>query len=331
MSGNIEKVKQLKDLPSEFSKLSSLVTKASVRLKNGYGDVYALSPYPAIQLKYVDFNVKGMEFSAIEEENILTLNFCFSGRYEMFVPDNKYIYVSAGIMNIDVTPPLGRVIYTVGNYSGIEILIDLEKIKNNFPASWLECGIDFSEIIRLSKSANGSCLVKTTSEWNILAKNLTERITKADITLEDYRFLVLQLLWVLLHNQTYDIIANPMFLTLGQRAVALRTEERITADLRKRYIISDMAEMEGVSPSSLKKYFSQVYGKSISAYLKEKRVEKSKELLEAGRLSIAEIANEIGYENQSKFGVMFKQETDITPFEYKRRFCYEYSSVRSNP
>lgn len=317
----MEKMKiaeQLKDFPCKFQRLSPLVSKTTIRFKGGYGTVYELNPYLGVQLKYVDFDVKGMEFSAIEKKDILTLNFCFSGRYEMFVPEDKYIYVSDGVLNIDITPPLGRVIYTVGSYSGIEFTMDLGKAASDFPKAWLECGIDFTDIIKLSRGANGSCLVKTTAKWNFLAKELADHMVKADDSLEVYRFLTLQFLWMLLLGGSWDVIVKPMFLTLGQRAVAFRTQERITADLSERQVITRLAQVEGVSPSSLKKYFTQVYGKSISAYLREMRVEKAKELLEAGSQGVAGIANEVGYENQSKFGVMFKRETGLTPIEYKR-------------
>lgn len=151
-----------------------------------------------------------------------------------------------------------------------------------------------------------------------MARKLASHVRKADASLADYRFWLLWLMWTLKSRQETSTAADSVFLSPGQRAVAMRIEERITKDLRHRYRITDLAFEEGISAASLKKHFAQIYGKPISEYLKECRVEKAKELLTAGSMSISDVAGEVGYENQGKFGAMFRRETGATPLEYRR-------------
>ena len=46
---------------------------------------------------------------------------------------------------------------------------------------------------------------------------------------------------------------------------------------------------------------------------------KAAELLTGSRLSVSEVAEQVGYINQSKFASVFKKQFDMSPLEYRRR------------
>ena len=71
---------------------------------------------------------------------------------------------------------------------------------------------------------------------------------------------------------------------------------------------------------SLKEMFKAVYGKSLAAHIKEHRMELASKLLRETGLSIAEIAERVGYENQSKFSAEFKKSVGSLPTEYRKLF-----------
>jgi transcriptional regulator GlxA family with amidase domain len=70
---------------------------------------------------------------------------------------------------------------------------------------------------------------------------------------------------------------------------------------------------------SLKNYFKGVYGKSVSAYLRDKRMNKAAEYLEKSSRQIADIAFSTGYENASKFSAAFGMVKGESPWEYRRK------------
>lgn len=80
----------------------------------------------------------------------------------------------------------------------------------------------------------------------------------------------------------------------------------------------ELAEEFSISETSLKNYFRGVYGQNISVYLREIRMNKAGELLATTRLSVAEIAEQVGYLNQSKFASVFKKQFGVSPLEYRR-------------
>lgn len=106
-------------------------------------------------------------------------------------------------------------------------------------------------------------------------------------------------------------------LDIRQR-LAVRAEQRLTADLAVHIPIETLAAELGVSTSALKKYFGQVYGKPISRYLREKRIAQAKRLLVGTSQTVGAIALATGYQNQSKFGAVFRDATGATPSEYRR-------------
>ncbi len=59
---------------------------------------------------------------------------------------------------------------------------------------------------------------------------------------------------------------------------------------------------------------------SFSKYLNELRIEKSKQLLIKTQLTIAEVGNEVGYQNQGYFYRMFKQAEGLSPKEYRQHY-----------
>lgn len=107
-------------------------------------------------------------------------------------------------------------------------------------------------------------------------------------------------------------------ITKGQRRIATEAEQMMTNDLRERYTVEELSSRFGISASAFKKYFSAVYGKPVSQYMREKRMEKAKELLETTDESIGDIALASGYEHQGKFGSTFKDWFGVSPLEYRR-------------
>ena len=94
--------------------------------------------------------------------------------------------------------------------------------------------------------------------------------------------------------------------------------EFLINDLTKRYTIEELSTKYHVNQTTLKTTFKTVFGQSIGGYMKEYRIKRAKELLCHSDASIAEIAFAVGYENQSKFTVAFRDVTGILPRDYRK-------------
>ncbi len=89
------------------------------------------------------------------------------------------------------------------------------------------------------------------------------------------------------------------------RQIELRIAEKLT--------LQDLADVAGVSRSTFAERFTQQFGCSPHRYITQRRIEKAKVLLREGRLSVADIAYEIGFSGQSHFSTTFKAMTGQVP------------------
>lgn len=81
---------------------------------------------------------------------------------------------------------------------------------------------------------------------------------------------------------------------------------------------SDYLAMElGRSYASLSKIFAAHEGMSIQKYISRRRIEKVKELLSYGELTLSEIAHQLGYSSVQYLSQQFKQETGVNPTTFK--------------
>lgn len=82
--------------------------------------------------------------------------------------------------------------------------------------------------------------------------------------------------------------------------------------------IPELVRPAMMNENKLKRAFKQQYGKSIHAYIIEKRMEKARELLESGEVSVSEAAHQVGYTNTSYFISRFRQMYGTNPGALKR-------------
>ncbi|BDA70919.1 hypothetical protein CAL7716_050850 [Calothrix sp. PCC 7716] len=97
--------------------------------------------------------------------------------------------------------------------------------------------------------------------------------------------------------------------------------EYIRTHLEADLTIQELATVVYTSPTYFASLFKQSMGVTPHQYVMQCRVEKAKQLLKQGDLTLVEIGLLVGFKNQSHFTRVFKQFTQFTPKVY-RRFIY---------
>lgn len=70
--------------------------------------------------------------------------------------------------------------------------------------------------------------------------------------------------------------------------------------------------------SSLSKLFSEACGVSIEKYCLAQKIERAKELLAYGELSVGEIADRLCYSSTAHFSAQFRSQTGLSPSQFRR-------------
>lgn len=92
----------------------------------------------------------------------------------------------------------------------------------------------------------------------------------------------------------------------------------VEGSTRRQLVMGEIARAVNLSPGRLAHLFKSEMGVSPQRYLNNIRLEKAKEYLENGVLSVKEIASEVGIPNVSRFCRSFKARYGTTPGEYRK-------------
>lgn len=75
-----------------------------------------------------------------------------------------------------------------------------------------------------------------------------------------------------------------------------------------------------MSPKYLSTLLKVATGQSTQQHIHDKLIEKAKERLSTTKLSVSEIAFELGFEHSQSFSKLFKSKTNVSPLEFRHSF-----------
>lgn len=79
-----------------------------------------------------------------------------------------------------------------------------------------------------------------------------------------------------------------------------------------------MAKLCHLSPSYFSRLFTKSTGENFSSYLSRTKIEWAKQLLETSDLSVAQIGEELGFQEPGYFIKQFKRFEGATPLHYRK-------------
>jgi transcriptional regulator GlxA family with amidase domain len=84
--------------------------------------------------------------------------------------------------------------------------------------------------------------------------------------------------------------------------------------------VTRMVELAGIPERTFKRRFKEATGMSPLEYVHTLRLEEAKHMLETAGTPIEAIALEVGYQDASFFGRLFRRKVLLTPAQYRQRF-----------
>lgn len=94
--------------------------------------------------------------------------------------------------------------------------------------------------------------------------------------------------------------------------------ELMTINLARKLTIRQIAGELNISQDKLEELFLRRFRKSPKEYFLELKMEKAKQLLSRTDLSVKQIANQLGYQDQMNFSRLFRKKTGKNPLLYRK-------------
>ncbi|NDJ17350.1 helix-turn-helix transcriptional regulator [Myxacorys almedinensis] len=95
-------------------------------------------------------------------------------------------------------------------------------------------------------------------------------------------------------------------------------KEVLVARLDQPPSLIELARLVGINDCKLKVGFRQVFGTTVFSYLHDCRMTRSRQLLDAGELTVAEAAKAVGFANRSHFAIAFRKKFGVNPRTYRQ-------------
>jgi AraC family transcriptional regulator len=124
--------------------------------------------------------------------------------------------------------------------------------------------------------------------------------------------LVVQLIRQMSSRQGSNGVIHGSGSRLARRALR-EVEEYIHANLDQNIALSDLANVAHLSEFHFARLFKQSTGLPPHQFVIHQRIERAKRLIAEGRLSLAQIAFEVGFSDQSQLNRHFKRLVGVTP------------------
>lgn len=143
--------------------------------------------------------------------------------------------------------------------------------------------------------------------------------------------LVAYALEAMLHQHESQQAALPRRRDLDLARAALA---RLDREYRHPPSFADLARDVGTSQNKLKAVFKQAFGMTMADYCLQRRVREAQQLLMEAALTIAQVAERVGYEHQSSFTAAFRGHVGMSPREYRKHrapFSIDLPAGRLDP
>lgn len=113
---------------------------------------------------------------------------------------------------------------------------------------------------------------------------------------------------------TDNLADNPLYLKYVAPVI-----KEIETSYASGLTVQELSSKVYITPQYLSKLFRRFLGCSAYEYLTNYRISKAKELLRGRyRMEIQSIAGQVGFEDSSHFIAMFKKQTGVTPYQFRK-------------
>ncbi|NCB31771.1 MAG: AraC family transcriptional regulator [Clostridia bacterium] len=249
----------------------------------------------------------------------LQLNYCREGCFEIETVEGSFGFLGEGdlVVNDPHSQPVRHSRLPLGHFVGVTLLFHVQTAQQSLEALFPDSGISLHQLRDKFCGSRTFFLLRAQPEVN---RVYTELYQMDDCIRPTYAVLkTVELLLYLSLRQNEPPMPFPHFsrqvvqATLAACALAQENPFAVST-------IGEMASRFAVAPTSLRECFKCLYGQPAGAFLRVQRIRRAAEKLLSHRdLSVCQVAQWAGYENQSKFASAFKAVMGCTPLAYRRQ------------
>lgn len=273
--------------------------------------------FSGIELVYYDVHMQSCDINLAKGREMLIITHCQEGRIEFEYKNGEYLYLASGDLSIQKNTENIRHRYCpLSHYHGVSVAIDMNRVPRCFSCILDDVFVSPEELeMKFCSEKPYSIMRENISIEHIFSElySVPENIRKGY-----HKVKVLELLLFLSGLEYKGESEERRYFSRSQVNAAKEAKKYLLAHLDEHITITELADMLGISSTSLKICFKGVYGDTINGYITNCKMQKAASLLKNTDKSVLEIAGIVGYNNGSKFAGAFRRVMNKSPNEYRK-------------
>lgn len=273
--------------------------------------------FSGIELVYYDVHMQSCDINLAKGREMLIITHCQEGRIEFEYKNGEYLYLASGDLSIQKNTENIRHRYCpLSHYHGVSVAIDMNRVPRCFSCILDDVFVSPEELeMKFCSEKPYSIMRENISIEHIFSElySVPENIRKGY-----HKVKVLELLLFLSGLEYKGESEERRYFSRPQVTAAKEAKKYLLAHLDEHITITELADMLGISSTSLKICFKGVYGDTINGYITNCKMQKAASLLKNTDKSVLEIAGIVGYNNGSKFAGAFRRVMNKSPNEYRK-------------
>ena len=273
--------------------------------------------FSGIELVYYDVHMQSCDINLAKGREMLIITHCQEGRIEFEYKNGEYLYLASGDLSIQKNTENIRHRYCpLSHYHGVSVAIDMNRVPRCFSCILDDVFVSPEELeMKFCSEKPYSIMRENISIEHIFSElySVPENIRKGYHNVK-----VIELLLFLSGLEYKGESEERRYFSRSQVTAAKEAKKYLLAHLDEHITITELADMLGISSTSLKICFKGVYGDTINGYITNCKMQKAASLLKNTDKSVLEIAGIVGYNNGSKFAGAFRRVMNKSPNEYRK-------------
>ncbi len=276
-----------------------------------------ISLFPGIDLTYDKLSTSMLAIALKKMNHIICIHYCKAGQMTWDIGGQKPMNLNPGDFSIHCIKSLSQsmITFPTEHYEGLTLWIDLDSLTQTPPIFLNDANLSVSFFYeKFCKKQSFTCLPKCMDSESIFSAFYDQPDSLS------YAYQKLKTVELFFYLSKIDTDAlHPLSEYKSEHIEIIKQiHEQLTYDMGKRFTIKELSKQYLINPTTLKAVFKSVYGTSLAAHVKEHRMRQAAKLLRETDTSIAEIAQSVGYDSQSKFAIAFKSYYQVLPKEYRK-------------
>lgn len=284
---------------------------------SGQGFMTLYQVFPGIYLLYNEFNLERCVSSFHPSMELFCIDHCREGRIEWAVDRDRYVYIEAGDMQVNVRAVhTGQFSFPLRQYQGLTIGFVLGQAERSLLHVMDGFSVDLKALKKKFCPDGETYIMRADRQIEHIFSELYHLPDR--VRLSYFKIKVLELLLFLETAEAVPGAGERPYFCKSQVDKVKKIAAFLTADLERWHTLEELSQRFDFPMTAMKQCFRGVYGSSIYAYMKVYRMNAAALLLRQTDEPVVNIAGRVGYSNPSKFSTAFRSIFRLSPTDYRK-------------